>query len=348
MQDGLVPRSIWPHGEAGHSQEAKREIQALFPGEVPFDTPKPERLLQRVIEISSDAGDWVLDSFAGSGTTGAVAHKMKRRWIMVELGPHCDSHIALRLKKVIDGSDTGGISSAKDVLFEEKLTVTKLKNGGEILDAATKVEEEHKDRYDRFEKRIEDDHFRLYGSPKGTDVPVGGGFRYFALAPSLLEQDEYGNWIINKKYNPEMLAEAMCKVEGFAYAPSDEFYWQQGHSTETDFIYVTTQTLSREQLQKLNDEVGPNRSLLICCGAYRTKRLEDFPNLTLKKIPKAVMQKCEWGKDDYSLEIKALPDAHGVETERFPEALSDLPKNKRKARKILESSPTLFPMEDAQ
>jgi adenine-specific DNA-methyltransferase len=176
----------------------------------------------------------------------------------------------------------------------------------------------------------------------------GGGFRYYTLAPSLLEEDEFGNWIINKKYNPEMLAEAMCKLEGFTYAPSSDFYWQHGHSTETDFICVTTQTLTREQLVKLSDEVGPKRSLLICCGAYRIRKLEDFPNLTLKKIPLAVMSKCEWGKDDYSLEIEALPDALESEPDEFQEAIADLPKNKRKARKVMDQQASLFALEDGE
>jgi len=213
---------------------------------------KPEALISLVLELATTSGDWVLDSFAGSGTTGAVAHKMGRRWIMVELGEHCHTHIIPRLKKVIDGEDKGGITEA-------------------------------------------------------VGWKGGGGFRYYRLAPSLLEKDEFGNWIISKQYNPSMLAEAICKLEGFIYAPSDTAYWQHGHSTETDFIYVTTQTLTREQLQKLSDEVGEGRSLLIMCGAFRVKNLDEFPNLTVKKIPKAVLNRCEWGRDDYSLEIENLP-----------------------------------------
>jgi len=134
----------------------------------------------------------------------------------------------------------------------------------------------------------------------------GGGFRYYRLGPSLFEKDRFGNWIINKKYNAAMLVEAICKLEGFTYAPSEEVYWQHGRSTENDFIYVTTQTLTREQFQRLSDEVGEGRSLLVMCGAFRVKNLDDFPNLTVKKIPKAVMNRCEWGKGDYSLEIKNL------------------------------------------
>jgi adenine-specific DNA-methyltransferase len=252
VQAGLVPRSWWPHTEVGHSQEAKREIQDLFPGVVPFATPKPERLLQRVIEMSTNPGDLVLDSFAGSGTTGAVAHKMGRRWIMVELGEHCHTHIIPRLKQVVEGKDPGGVTEASGW--------------------------------------------------KG-----GGGFRYYRLAPSLLEKDQFGNWVINRKYNPTMLAEAICKLEGFAYAPSDTAYWEHGRSTEKDFIYITTQTLTREQIQKLSDEVGEGRSLLVMCAAFRVKNLDAFPNLTVKKIPKAVLSRCEWGHDDYSLEIRNLP-----------------------------------------
>ena len=148
----------------------------------------------------------------------------------------------------------------------------------------------------------------LRGVTKEAAWRGGGGFRYFHLAPSLLEKDRFGNLIISKQYNSTMLTEAMCKVMGFTYAPSDELYWQQGHSTESDFIYVTTQTLNREQLAKLSDEVGDHRSLLICCAAFRGKA-DAFPNLTVKKIPSAVLAKCEWGHDDYSLNVANLPKA---------------------------------------
>jgi adenine-specific DNA-methyltransferase len=212
---------------------------------------KPEALIKRVLDLSTNPGDWVLDSFAGSGTTGAVAHKMGRKWVMIELGVHCDTHILPRLRRVIDGTDQDGAS-------------------------------------------------------KPVNWHGGGGFRYQHLAPSLLERDQFGNYVISKRYNAAMLAEAMCKQMAFTYAPSDTVYWQHGHSTEQDFIYVTTQTLSREQLQKLSDEVGPQRSLLVSCGAFRCKP-DAFPNLTLTKIPQAVLDRCEWGKDDYSLNVANLP-----------------------------------------
>jgi len=265
VQSGLVPRTWWAHTDVGHSQEAKREVQALYPEDIPFDTPKPERLLKQVITIATNPGDLVLDSFAGSGTTGAVAHKMGRRWIMVELGEHCHTHIIPRLQKVIDGEDKGGISEA-------------------------------------------------------VNWQGGGGFRYYKLAPSLLEKDKWDNWIINQQYNAAMLAEALCKLEGFSYAPSDAHYWMHGHSTERDFIYVTTAQLNHAQLQQLSDEVGgfslsPSPSpasgrggtLLVLCTAFRGR--DEYPNLTVKKIPKQVLSRCEWGHDDYSLRVENLPKA---------------------------------------
>ena len=107
--EGLVPWTWWSHDEVGHTDEAKKEIYALFGADNPFDTPKPERLVQRVIHIASNPGDIVMDSYLGSGTTCAVAHKMGRRYIGIEMGAHCETHCAVRLKKVIDG-EQGGVS----------------------------------------------------------------------------------------------------------------------------------------------------------------------------------------------------------------------------------------------
>ena len=213
-------------------------------------------MLQRILEISTKPNDLILDSFAGSGTTGAVAHKMGRRWIMIELGEHCHTHIIPRLQKVIDGQDAGGITES-------------------------------------------------------VQWQGGGGFRYYRLAPTLIINDRWGNPIINPAYNAAQLAEALSKLEGFTYAPSDVHWWQHGRSSERDFIYVTTQNLSAQQLQALSDEVGRAQSLLVCCSAFHgvtaSAAAERWPNVTLKKIPKMVLSRCEWGHDDYSLNVANLP-----------------------------------------
>lgn len=111
VRQGVVAMTLWLREEVGDNQEAKREIKALLPEEKnPFDTPKPERLIERILTLGSNKGDIVLDSFLGSGTTAAVAHKMGRKYIGIELGEHCFTHCIPRLQKVIDGTDQGGIS----------------------------------------------------------------------------------------------------------------------------------------------------------------------------------------------------------------------------------------------
>jgi adenine-specific DNA-methyltransferase len=255
------------HYQISTYEDSNAESEALF-GENAFDYPKPEKLLSTLIGAVTSPGDLVLDTFAGSGTTGAVAHKMGRRWIMVELGEHCHTHIIPRLKKVVDGADAGGITET-------------------------------------------------------VGWKGGGGFRYYRVAPSLLEKDKWGNWVISQNFNAAMLAEALCKIEGFTYSPSDAVYWQHGRSTERDFLYVTTANLNHDQLQQLSDEVGPDRSLLVVCPAFRGRK-EGYSNLTVKKIPKAVLTRCEWGHDDYSLKVENLPKAPPPTPKTDPSGQMDL------------------------
>lgn len=110
VKQGVTPQTFWPYEEVGHTQEAKQEILSLFETDV-FVTPKPERLLERILKIATNPGDIILDSFLGSGTAVAVAHKMGRRYIGIEMGDHAVTHCAPRLKKVIDG-EQGGISTS--------------------------------------------------------------------------------------------------------------------------------------------------------------------------------------------------------------------------------------------
>ena len=238
---------------------------------------KPEALLMKVLDLSTSPGDIVLDSFAGSGTTGAVAHKMGRRWIMVELGEHCHTHIIPRLKKVIDGADQGGITKAMDW--------------------------------------------------KG-----GGGFRYFRLAPSLLEKDKWGNWIISKDYNSTMLASAMAKHEGFLYNPDETFYWKQGKSTEKDYIFTTTNFITVEYLDSIHEEMQTDESLLICCKSFQEACESRYENITVRKIPNMLLGRCEFGKEDYSLNIADGPTLTGDDAfEGTPVAETQARKEKKKS-----------------
>lgn len=251
VRDGVVPQTVWGHEEVGHTQEAKKETLTFNPDDV-FTTPKPERLLKRILEIASTPSDYVLDSFAGSGTTGAVAHKMGRKWIMVELGDHCHTHIQPRMQKVCDGTDQGGIS-------------------------------------------------------KAINWQGGGGFKYYYMAPSLLKKDRYDQWVINEDYNATMMAAAMAKHENFRYCPDEIYYWKQGQSSEKDFIFTTTVHLTPEHLDRIHEEMQPDESLLICCKSHFAGADGKYENITVKKIPSMLLGKCEFGRDDYSLNIVDMP-----------------------------------------
>ncbi|MBD5425632.1 MAG: site-specific DNA-methyltransferase [Bacteroides sp.] len=216
------------------------------------NSKKPEKLIKRIILMNTTEKDIVLDSFLGSGTTAAVAHKMGRRWIGVELGEHAYTHSAVRMKKVIEG-EQGGIS-------------------------------------------------------KSVNWKGGGGFKFYELAPSLLNKDKYGNLVINKEYNADMLAAAMAKHQGFTYSPDEEIYWKQGKSSEHDYIFTTTQLITAEMLETIHEQLGENESLLICCTKFQPECRNRFSNITIKKIPKVLLDTCEFDRDDYSLNIVSLPD----------------------------------------
>jgi len=246
-EKGKIPQTLWFFTEVGHTQEAKKESLTLFSKNA-FSTPKPERLIERILTLASSEDDIVLDSFLGSGTTAAVAHKMGRKWIGVELGEHANTHCLPRLKKVVDGTD--GLPLSESLGW------------------------------------------------KG-----GGGFKFYNLAPSLLRKDKYGNWIIDEKYNANMLAAAMCKHEGFRFSPHEELYWKQGGSTETDYIFVTTAFVTVEQLDKIHEEMSGEESLLICAKSFAPECDDRHPNITIKKIPQMILGKCEYGQDNYDLNI---------------------------------------------
>ena len=243
--------TIWKHEDVGSNRTSKNEIRALFKQEI-FDTPKPEGLIKKVLSISTKPTDIVLDSFLGSGTTAAVAHKMGRRWIGIELGEHAKTHCFPRLKQVVDG-EQGGIS-------------------------------------------------------KAVNWQGGGGFKFYTLAPPLLTKDKFGNMVINAEYDAQMLAAAMAKHEGFTFQPDEQKYWKQGRSSEQDYIFTTTQYLTRGILDSISVDLLEEESLLICCTQYEAGLENAYPNINLRKIPTLLLNRCEFKQDsDYSLNIVNSP-----------------------------------------
>lgn len=214
---------------------------------------KPEALVGRIVEMATEPGDLVLDSFLGSGTTAATATKLQRTWIGIELGDHCYTHCIPRLKTVIDGTDDGGITET-------------------------------------------------------TKWQGGGGYRFYELAPTLIVKDEHGNDAFSDKYNAQMLVAAVTKVNGYFYAPDPEVFWKQGYSQDNSYIYVMTQYLTAAMLDSLAKEVDAFESLLICAPAFDVGLNKRYDNITVKKIPQSVLDKCEYGVDNYNLNIVEVPE----------------------------------------
>lgn len=250
--EGIAPWTWWPNKEVGHNQEAKKEIIALFGATNAFDTPKPERLIERILRIASNPGDLVLDSFLGSGTTAAVAHKMGRRYIGIEMGDHAYTHCKIRLDKVIAGDDAGGIT-------------------------------------------------------KSTGWSSGGGYRFYELAPSLINQDDFGEYIINPEYDADMLAAAVALHEGFTYQPDSSSFWRQSVGNEKSYLFVTTRHVTAQLLDSIKDSMGADEYLVIACRSFDSGMDKAYEQIALKKIPQMLLSRCEFGKNDYKLNIVHPP-----------------------------------------
>lgn len=239
----------------------KRELQGTYwdftayinnltkEGNVRFPNgKKPEALVERVISSCTHEGDLVLDSFLGSGTTAAVAHKMGRRYIGIEMGEHAYTHCKKRLDMVISGEDKGGIS-------------------------------------------------------KAVNWQNGGGYRFYELAPTLINKDEFGEYVINPDYSPEMLAGAVALHEGFTYEPDSSAFWKQSHGNEKSYLFVTTRHLNAAFMDSIIGGMEDDEYLVIACCSFDKGMDKLNPHITVKKIPQMLLERCEFDKADYNLNI---------------------------------------------
>ncbi|EEX48729.1 site-specific DNA-methyltransferase [Jonquetella anthropi] len=246
MGNGKVQRSIVD--DVGTNKTASDEMMYLFGDKKAFPYPKPEKLIARILDLSTEPNDLVLDSFLGSGTTCAVAQKMNRRYIGIEMGDHAYTHCKVRLDKVIDGSDQGGIS-------------------------------------------------------KAVGWQGGGAYKFYELAPSLINKDDFGEFVINKEYDADMLASAVALHEGFTYAPDEHIFWKQSKGNENSYLFVTTRHLNAAYLDSIKSTMEDEEYLIIACKSYENGADKLYPNITVKKIPMMLLERCEFDKENYNLNI---------------------------------------------
>lgn len=217
------------------------------------NSKKPEFLISRIIDMCTRPGDYVLDSFLGSGTTAAVAHKMNRRWIGIELGEHAYSLAKVRIDNVING-EQGGIS-------------------------------------------------------RGFNWQGGGGYKFYELAPTLIKTDTFGEEIINPEYNGEMLSAAVAKHEGYFYNPDKDYYWKQAKSENNSYLYVTTRHVNKDMVEAIKQEMKDDEFLLIVCKSFDSYCIADYQkSIAIKKVPQSLLKNCEFGVDNYNLNIVCPPE----------------------------------------
>lgn len=259
LENGMLSKSqkmttLWKHGEIPKADIAN-EGGVYFPR-----SKKPEQLLHRIIEMSTEPGDIVLDSFLGSGTTAAVAHKMGRRYIGIEMGEHAYTHCKTRLDAVIAGND-------------------------------------------------------LLGITKTLDWQGGGGYRFYELAPTLINKDAFGEYVINEEYDADMLAAAVALHEGFRYQPDENLFWKQSVGNENSYLFVTTRHLNGTYLDSIKDTMQEDEYLIIACKSFDSGLDKAYDNIVIKKIPQMLLNRCEFGKDDYALNIIHPPKYEDEEME---------------------------------
>ncbi len=263
VKQGITSMTIWKYTEVGHNQDARKEVKK-FNSESVFATPKPEKLMEKIIKLASNEGDLVLDSFLGSGTTIAVAQKMKRKYIGVEMGNHVFTHCKPRQDLVISGKDDGGVS-------------------------------------------------------KQCNWNGGGAYKFYELAPTLIEKDEFDEYVINPEYDSNMLAAAVALNEGFKYEPDEDVFWKQAKGNEDSYLYTTTRHITEEYLSSIESMMDEKEYLVIACKSFDANLNSAYKNISLKKIPQLLLEKCEFGKDNYNLNIVNPPIIEEYDEEEIDE-----------------------------
>ena len=302
---GALPTNFWPHEVAGHTDEAKKEIRAIFDGRVAFDTPKPTRLIERVLAVATDENSLVLDSFAGSGTTAhAVLNLNKadggnRKFILVELGDYADSVTAERVRRAIAGYKDE--QEEQVVLYDQKLTIETIKKGANIFDEASKV----------YEEALTQD-FKKVSRPKVVtsvngksataslqvvatrvhehDIScTGGDFSYFELGDTLLN-----NGLINLAIDTSKVKEYVWFIEtGTSMVTNDSsnpyFLGSYDHiAYHLMYEPESVTTLNAQYLYSLTDAERGDILIIYADMCVMSENELRKSNVIFKKIPRDV------------------------------------------------------------
>jgi adenine-specific DNA-methyltransferase len=285
-----VPRTLWFHSETGSNRTSSAESKLLFPDQVPFATPKPEQLIARVIQIATNPGDIVLDCFAGSGTTPAVAAKLSRRWVAAEWSKSTVEHYTLpRLRKVVEGVDAGGVSSATVWEAEDELPLgVSVDEARATLASLRKIE-----RSSQLSPAAREALTEVKDSLRIRQVTVenwtgGGGFRVLDVQASMFEEED-GQIFLAAWASGDHLAEAVAAQYNFDYEQETPFCGRRGNER----LAVIDGLVNDAVVDFLLDWL-PAGELLVVYGTgidpYAQERLaQEHRGSSLEKIPEAII-----------------------------------------------------------
>ena len=291
---GKAATNLWPYSEVGHTDEAKKELKAVFGGVAPFETPKPTRLIDRIIQISCDKKSIVLDSFAGSGTTGHSVLKANaadggnRHFILVEMEPYAETVDAERLRRVISGYTSS--DDIEERIYDVELTASNLAEGPELLNAAKEAAKEAKGKYDKIGKpKVIDGHLCVVGTYKSTEEisGTGGSFSYYELGEPLMIGD-----VLNESVGVDKIREYVYFTDTKSRLPeahADEPYYLGLHVNNAYYFFYEREavtTLNREFLHTIKTKADAYVIYADLC-TLSEEELQKY-HITFKKIPRDI------------------------------------------------------------
>ncbi len=282
---GRLPTNFFPYKETGHTDEAIKEIKKIFEGAIPFDTPKPVRLIERILQIATSEDSIVLDSFAGSATTAHATLQLNkkdggnRKFVLIELMDYAESLTAERVRRVMSGYKFEGKKTEE--LYSKKLTISNIKKASSILEEAQQIARFHEDLYDKTSVKIKDNCLKVKAEKTYSDKTdgLGGAFDYYELGKPLFNEDKN----LNEEVGEEKIRQYVYYTETHEYLTRERskeypylldyyagtgyfFYYKREELTtlsmdtlnivpkkaEHYVIYADICTMSREQLSGLN------------------------------------------------------------------------------------------------
>ena len=291
---GKAATNLWPYAEVGHTDGAKKELKAIFDGIAPFETPKPTRLIDRILQIATDPDSIVLDSFAGSGTTAHSVLKANqadngtRRFILIEMMDYAETIVAERMRRVIGGYTS--LDDVEELVYDVELTLDNLTEGTELLTAAKTAAKEAKKRYDKVSKpKIEDGHLQVVGIRKNSEeiAGTGGSFSYYELGEPLMVGD-----VLNENVGVGKIREYVYFTDTKSRLPEahpDEPYYMGIHVNSAYYFYYEKQavtTLNREFLHTVKTKADAYVIYADLC-TLSDAELEKY-HITFKKIPRDI------------------------------------------------------------